>query len=300
MDLRWTDERCILCTLAPAERHARCSATAELTQEHLIPAAIGGRLTCDFHCKHCNSTLGQIEARLKEDSRIRLAIDNLKDSLPALWMSMSEGQSYLAQGPDGMVDAELKNGEIRVNSSKGVDGSIILPADHSAKAVRTILKRRGATQGEISNAEMKLKELPEGSRRKIADGIEVLKSTPAAVYPALNSRGIEPRALLKIAYEYLALHLGRKIFHPYFDPVRSVFIAGGVVPSCCSVEEMRVRERKYQPFHGLGVKKTTSGLVVKIRLFGYLSYLVHFCGLQIAGKSHCYTLHLDSKQEEWN
>lgn len=299
MDLTWTDERCILCSLTPTERRTRCSATATLTEEHLIPAAIGGKLTCHFLCQHCNSTLGRVEAHLREDSRIRLAIENLKSSLPELWASMSEGQPYLAQGPDGTVGAKLKNGGIRVNSSRLPDGSLIQPLTDAAKTVHTILRRSSATPEEISNAEMRFKELPEGVRVKVANGIEVVKSTPATVYPALNSQGTEPRALLKIAYEYLALHLGSKIFHQYFDPVRA-FLAGGVVPNCCSVQERRVRDRKYQPFHGLAVRNTTSGLVVKIRLFGYLSYPVHFHGLQIvSAKSHCYTLHLDSKQEEW-
>jgi hypothetical protein len=245
MHLAWTDERCILCTLAPLERQARCGRTARLTKEHLIPEAIGGRLTCDFLCQPCNSILGQIEALLKEDSRIRLAIDNLKASLPDLWATMAEGRPYIAVGPDGTVDAELKNGEIRVNSSKRLDGSIIRPLDDSAKAVRTMLQRRGATQGEITNAEMKLRELPEGPRVKIADGIDVMKST-VDVHPAYSSRGIDPLALLKIAYEYLALHLRSKIFDPYFDPVRSALVTKGPFPGSCSVEEMRVRDRKYQ------------------------------------------------------
>jgi hypothetical protein len=299
MDLRWTDERCILCTLKLTERRTRRGATAELTQEHLIPAAIGGRLTCNFLCKHCNDTLGQLEARLKGDARIRLAINSLKSALPELWASMSEGGPYIAVGPDGTLGAKLKNGEVRVNSSRRPDGSLIQPLTDAAKTVRTVLRRSGATQEEISNAEMKLKELPEGVRFKVANRIEVLKSTPATAYPALKSQGIEPRALLKIAYEYLALHFGSKIFHQYFDPVRLAFLPRGVLPNYCSVQEGRVRERKSEPFHGLAVKNTSSGLVVKIRLFGYLSYPVHFFGLQIlSAKSYCYTLDLDAKQEE--
>ncbi len=299
MNLEWTDDRCILCTLAPSERLARCSETADFTEEHLIPEAIGGRLTCHFLCQHCNSTLGQIEARLKCDARVRLAIENLKDSLPELWASMSEGQPYLAQGPGGTVGAKLKNGTIRVNSGKRADGSIIQPLNDSAKTVRTILHRRGATHNEISNAEMKFKELPQGSPVKVADGIEVIKWTPDESYPAVNSQGIDPRVLLKMAYEFMALHLGSKIFHDYFDPVRSAFLPSGVAPNCCSVQEKRAAERRYQPFHGLVVKNTASGSVVKIRLFGYLSYLVHFLGVHIfSAKSYSYTLHLDTKQEE--
>ena len=102
-----------------------------------------------------------------------------------------------------------------------------------------------------------------------------------------------------MAYEYLALHLGGNIFHQYFNPVRSALLPGGVLPNSCSVQEERAVQRRYQPFHGLVVKNTANGLVVKIRLFGYLSYPVHFFGMQmLSTKSYCYTLHLDTKQEE--
>jgi hypothetical protein len=268
MNLTWTDDRCIVCALALHERLIRCSKTAALTEEHLIPEAIGGRLICNFLCQNCNSQLGQIEARLKNNAGIRLAIDNLKSTLPELWATMSNNQRYVAVGPDGTLGAKLKNGEIRVNSSKGIDGSIIRPADDSARTVRTMLQRRGANQDEIANAIAKLKESPEGSRVKIADGIEVLKSTPTAIHPALNSQGIDQRALLKVAYEYLALNLGPKILHEYFDPIRWALSEDGSVPSCCRLEELRVRDPGYQPFHGLAVKRTGSGMTVTIRLFG--------------------------------
>lgn len=299
MNLEWADERCILCTLAPSERLARCSETADFTEEHLIPEAIGGSLTCHFLCQHCNSTLGQIEAHLKKDANVRCAIQALQGSLPELWASMSEGQSYLAKGPDGMVPAELKNGVIRVNSETRADGTLVLPAEDSPKAVRTMLRRRGATGDEISDAEMKFDELAEGFRGKVADGIEVLKSTVDAVYPALNSRRIDQLPLLKIAYEYLALHLRGEVFHQYYDPVRSSLSAGGVFPSCCSVQDLHVSGRKPEPFHGLAIKDTTGGLEVKIRLFGCLSYPVCFRGLpKMPTKPLVYMLHLNTKQEE--
>jgi len=258
-------------------------------------------LTCNFLCKHCNSIFGQIEASLKEDSRIRLAIDNLKASLPDLWATMAENQPCIAEGPGEKIEGRLKKGTFSANSSRRADGSFIQPLTTAAKTVQTMLERSGATQDEISSAAMRFEDLPEGSRVRVANGIEVIKSTHDAVYPALNSRGIEPLALLKVAYEYLALHLGDKIFHQYFDPVRSAFLTDGFVPNCCLVQERRVRDRKYEPFHGLAVKNEASGLIVKIHLFGYLSYPVHFLGLQIVpAQSHCYTLHLDSKQEEWD
>lgn len=70
-----------------------------------------------------------------------------------------------------------------------------------------MMKRRGAIKTRLPKAMITLKESPEGSRVKIVDGIEGLKSTRAAIYPALDSREIDQRVLLKIAYEYLALNL---------------------------------------------------------------------------------------------
>src|SRR5436305_10092453 len=74
----WTDERCIICALERHERRLRCNNTAELSREHLIPEAIGGKLVCNFVCKHCNDHLGEVEAYLKTDASIRCAIENLR------------------------------------------------------------------------------------------------------------------------------------------------------------------------------------------------------------------------------
>ena len=300
MNLEWADDRCMLCALTLTERCRRRSETAMLTEEHLIPAAIGGRLTCHFLCKHCNDLLGRTEARLKEDSRIRLAIDNLKDLLPDLWATMAENQACFAKGQYGKTIAgRIKKGTFSVNSSSRPDGSLVQSFPAATKTVRRMLQKCGAAQDEISDAETRLKELPEGIRVRVANTIEVIKSPVDAVCPVLNSRGIEPQVLIKIAYEYLGLHLGGNIFHQYFDPIRA-FLAGGAAPSCCSLQERRVRDRKYQPYHGLAVSKTTNGTVVKIRLFGYLSYPVVFHGVQVvSGTSYCYTLHLDTQEEEW-
>jgi len=65
------------------------------------------------------------------------------------------------------------------------------------------------------------------------------------------------------------------------------------------VEEMRVRDRKYQPFQGLAVKNTSGGTKVAIHLFGYFSYRIQFLRLKIVNAGlFFYTLHLDSQEEE--
>ncbi|MBZ5719501.1 MAG: HNH endonuclease [Acidobacteriia bacterium] len=269
-----------------------------LTEEHLIPDAIGGRLTCNFLCKHCNDHMGQLEAGLKEDPGIRWAIENLKDTLPNLWATMSQGQAYVVQGPGGTVGAKLEDGDIRVTPSRRSDDSLVVPLKDAPEVVRKTLERRGATSDEIRNAMTNLKEVPEGSRVKIAEGIEIVKSAPVTAYPALKSHDND-LALLKIAYEYVALHLGRKIFDGYFDSVRAAFVKGGSLPSCCSVKPYRERGSGFQPFHRLAVKNTTDGLIVGVHFFGYLKNRVEFLRPQIAKTGlFCYTLRLDTREEE--
>jgi hypothetical protein len=299
MLFKWIDERCIVCAKNAAQRALRCPDTAIFTKEHLIPEALGGRLICYFLCKHCNSSLGhQLEAHLKEDARIRMAIENLKDSLPNLWKSMTEGQHYVAKATNGLFKAKVRNGQIRLDTSTQADGSLICPSDQAPKKIRTNLERNGATQSEIAEALDHLEDIQEGSRVKVAKGLEVLKFTSIDLYPKLNSIGIEPCALLKIAYEYLALNFGKTIFHEYFDIVREG-LRSGKLPACCLVEEMRTQNREYQPIHGIAGKTINSGLVVKIRIFGYLSYNVTFLKLSTKAPLNYYVLNLQSGDENW-
>ena len=196
---------------------------------------------------------------------------------------------------------DVAAGRFSVNSSQRPDGSLIQPPTAAVKTVQNMLKKDGATQGEISSAVTRLENLPEGSRVRVANRIEALKATLDAVYPVLSSRGIEPRAPLKMAYEYLARQLRKKIFHPYFDRVRSALADSGMAARSYSVEESRVRDGKCAPFHGLAVKNEDRSVIVKIRLFGYLCYTVRFFGLQIVGgQSHHYALHLDGNREVWD
>lgn len=138
MHLPWIDDRCIICALAPAQRSQRSDTTAKFTKEHVIPEAIGGKLTCAFLCKHCNDRLGLREARLKNDSRIRWAIQNLQQRLPSLWKTMSQGQSYAVLSPSGNLAAHLKNGEVSIDASRRQDGSFVYPLQNLAQELRIV------------------------------------------------------------------------------------------------------------------------------------------------------------------
>ncbi len=295
----WNDEKCIVCKLTTEERRTRCAGTAEFTKEHLIPEAIGGKLQCSFLCKHCNSQLGVLEANLKSDATIRLCIENLRGELPDLWNTISEGQAYIVQDPGGSLRAKLKDGEIRVDSWKGEDGSVIGPVDKAWPAIHKMLLRQQSSESEIAEAKRKFEAIPEGGRSEVAPGIDALKRTADKIYPSLKLEDIDI-ACLKIAYEYLALHLRRGIFNEYFDAVRSALLSGGPLPDRCRVNPLRLKDSRCQAFHCLRARNTDTGLLVKVLLFGYLSCRIEFLRVQRPTDAiwH-YTLDLVTGNEEW-
>ena len=281
----WHDQRCIACVQR-----------APLTEEHLIPEAIGGRLTCDFLCKPCNDRLGQIEAHLKSDPAVRLAIENLKHRLPELWRKMVEGQPYVVTSKRGTENAKSRKGTIRVNPSRIDDGSLIHPTEDAASVVRTMLSREGNTETQIDQALRNLDAAPEDARVSIADGIDVVKWATNKVEPALSGKLLDPLVPLKIAYEYLALSFGKSVLDGRLDLIRNALVPGGQVPASCCVEDLRSTE--YLPFHGLVVERPRPHTSVLIGLFGYLAYRVHFFALAHSNqRCVAYTLDLDSGEE---
>jgi hypothetical protein len=250
---------------------------APLTEEHLIPEAIGGKLTCDFLCKPCNDRLGEIEAHLKSDPAVRLAIENLKHCLPGLWRKMAEGQPYVVTSKRGTEKAKFRKGAIPVDASRVDDGSLIQPTEDAASSIRTMLRRQGHTEAEIDQAVGNLDATPEDARVSIAAGIDVVKWTVNKVEPPFTGTPLDPLVPLKIAYEHLTLSFGISVLDSRLDPVRDALISRGQVPSNCCVEELR--SRRYLPFHGLVVEKAQPHTSVLIRLFGYLAYRVHFLAL---------------------
>lgn len=285
MKFPWPDDRCVVC----AQR-------ASLTNEHLIPDAIGGRLTCDFLCKSCNDKLGEIEADLRSDPAIRLAIENLKPCLPRLWQKMVEGQPYVVTSKRGTEKAKFRRGAVRVDASRLDDGSLIQPTEDARGSIRTMLRRGGHTEAQINQAIGSFNAAPEDARVSIAEGIDVVNWTVQEVEPALTGKPLDSLVPLKIAYEYLALSFGISVFNRRLDSVRDALISRGQVPSDCLVEPLR--SRNYLPIHGLVVERAQPHVSVLILLFGYLAFRVHFSTLAHPDQvCFAYTLSLDSGEE---
>ena len=88
--------------------------------------------------------------------------------------------------------------------------------------------------------------------------------------------------LLKIAYEFLALHIGAQIYDPKLDAVRQALLTN--TPASCGariVSEMPPRDRDYGAIHGLAVNLDGEDKAeVIVCLFGNCLWRITFPWIQ--------------------
>ena len=283
----WGDTRCIVCLK-----------TATLTKEHVLPQAIGGKLTCQFLCRNCNSHLGRkFEGFVKFDPLIQSTVNRLSSSIPLLAQQLTEGQSFTSVGPGGGSKGWIRGGEFVVKSEKLGDGSFIQPTPIAAKTIRKLLQQRAVEESSISRALHLFEMAPENTPVQMANDLHVVKWSIEAITPDLNGPLLHAIAPLKSAYEYLALHLDNAIYEelPGLSAARMALREGVINPQHLQVERLHGPDAK--PFHGLLFEGNNPHATVQIRLFGKLAFRVHFKTLSVGGFRFIYTHDLTTNKE---
>jgi HNH endonuclease len=287
MNVDWVANRCILCL-----------ETKPLSAEHIIPASIGGILTCKFLCGKCNSHLGsKIEACIRSDPAIRLAAYQLRKANPSLALKLEDRQPFILYGGTGKEPAFVKDGEVRIRSRRANDGSLIQPTDTARITISTILKRQGAPVVEIREALSILENSEPNSRIEIHPTLDIIRWTPESAEPDLsNCELVNPLIPLKIAFEFLALHLGETIYEDFaFMEIRAAMLDRNTSAACFKIE--RLQARRYEPFHGICHEGNSPYTIVQIRLFGKLAFRVHFLRVAANGPRLVYTHNLGTGEE---
>ncbi len=287
MDVPWQGTQCIVC-LEPSE----------FTEEHVIPEALGGRLTCRFLCVACNSKLGhKIEGYAKADPTVRLLAAKLAERIPRLVNQLVEGQDYVLLGPGGSSRGRVKDGEFVVRSEKLADGSLVQATPHAAKSIQQMLKRANHDPAAIAQALSLFKLAPEDTRIALLETIEIVKWSIESIQPALDGPLMNPAVPLKIAYEFLALHLNTAIYQdaPTLAATRNALVGHPIDPVHLLVERLHAPEAK--PFHGIHFEGNNPHATVQVRLFGQLAFRVHFKTLSVDGPRFVYTHDLAADEE---
>lgn len=288
MDVPWFDYRCILCLRS-----------IELTKEHIIPEAVGGRLTSKFLCKACNSHLGgNIENEIKADPSIRIALENLSNDIPELYSQITERQPFYGHSKAGRVPGFYRDGEFYVESKKMEDASLIQPTKTAKKTIQTILMRQGCSKAQIEEALSRFDNAPPNEFRKVHPSLEVSKWNIDNIELNLADTSLmNPLVPLKIAYEFIACHLGSSIcaIKPQLEEIRNVLI--NREPDNDNFQVDRLVGKEYKPFHGIVFEGNNPHTQVQIRFFGWLAFRVHFKRLKVHTPRCVYTHFLDKKLE---
>lgn len=288
MEILWKGTLCIVC-LEPSP----------FTEEHIIPAALGGCLTCRFLCALCNSKLGNsIEGHAKADPAIQLLARTLAGRIPQLASQLLEGQTYISSGPGGSSRGRVKDGEFVVRSEKLADDSLIQPTPMAAKSIRRMLERGNHDLVAIEKALALFELAPDNTRVALSETIEVIKWSVDSIRPAFDGPLLNLAVPLKTAYEFLALHLGTAIHDdaPALAAARQALKGGPIQPTHLLVE--RLSAPAVRPFHGLLLEGSTPYTTVQVRLLGELAFRVHFKTLEIGGPRFVYTHDLSSNEEQ--
>lgn len=290
MHIPWSDPRCIICHM---ER--------PLSTEHLIPEALGGNLTCDFLCRPCNSRLGAtFEAAARNDPSIRISAQKLQESIPNLADKLRENQDFFVDGPDGRNRGRIRTGDFRIRARKATDGSLVQPTDIARTSIANMMRKSGSSEASITEALRMLDRAPEGHRVMVSSNLEAVKWAVDKIQLDLSgNRLMSPLVPVKIAFEFLACHLGTAIYQeiPPIEAIRNALLTLDAGSASFRVERLNASD--YQPFHGIYFEGNDPHAKVLMQLLGWLAFRVHFPQLQVGGDRYRYTHYLESGEEDF-
>ena len=216
MEVPWFGDRCILCLRED-----------ELTLEHIIPESLGGRLTSRFLCRACNSTLGhRLEAAARFDPSVRIAGQRLASSIPNIVKQLEERQRHIGKSEAGLSPGYMRDADFRVFSHKLPDGSLVQPTNEARKSIERMIQKAGHEVPPVQEALRRFNEAPENTRIEVAPGLDIVTWRIDEIQPDFSKSPLmNPLVPLKIAYEFLACHLGTSVYEdaPPLMEIRQTF-----------------------------------------------------------------------------
>lgn len=265
-----------------------------MTKEHVVPEALGGRLTSRFLCKECNSRLGH---HLEGRAKVRHLARRLEKQIPQLSAQIEERQSYVTVGAGPGAPGHIRKGQFALRATKLPDGSLIQATSVASQSIRQMLLQEGLPRAEVVLAMRRFEEAPENIKVQLSRTIEVVKWSVTGLKPSLEGPRLDLLIPVKSAYEFLSLHVGSAIYRDTrpLREIRQSLLDKRIDDEQTSVERLHAPDAK--PFHGLAFEGNDPYAKVQLRLFGQLAFRVHFKRLSVSGPRGMYTHDLASNEE---
>ncbi len=287
MELYWPHRRCILCCreLAPDIPFSRA---------HLIPHSIGGFAWAWTKCKECNEAMGSsVENAVVRDDSIIFSVNQLRDVLPELARRFDERTRWVGETEHGPIEARFRDGAFELLTTADEDGSRRSSTEDARAGLEKRLRRQGASDADIDEALTLFDSAQVGEPFEIHGQTYVHGAGPAEFNLPFDGIPVSDALPSLIAFHLLALALGEQVYDPQLDELHDA-ILNGEARSDWHVAEGGI-ERKYEPVHLVGFAQHEPHTVVRVQLFGWNVWRVHFP--RIASKAEPVGLRFDLKTE---
>lgn len=257
---------CILCLNEPAD-----------SLEHIIPQVIGGRLGAFILCTKCNNTLGsKLVKDIKKDPSIRIALQVLQNKIPKLVQSMEEGQIYFGRDKNGnWIKHILKNSKYKVVEGKSKDGSIIKDTNNIKSYIAKKLAKEKISEDSIKEKITSFEEAKNDEIIPISNDSKIVKRNVGEFIPSLKGPFINLRAVVLMAYEFLALLIGELIYDKNFDEIRE-YIINNIESKKVIINRFIQKDRKYVPHFKIFPKFHKEKTSITVSFFGFIIFQVDF------------------------
>lgn len=272
MKIDWPHDRCLAC-LRPFDD----TNLGSRSDAHIVPEALGGRLSLTALCRQCNSVMGAaFEDDLPLDPTLRAEIERFADAVPIFKKQLTKaGRDYVGKTEHGFMTMKRQKDEsFRAMDTENPDGSRLKDAQDAARELRGMLEKREPDRTKI---EATMARFAEGHAVSVDDRIFVPRTSDVAIDIPWGAEQADLRGYLSIATLFLAMNIGDRIYGEEFAPIRRTLLdvaTEGDSGSWSVTQSRSVRDSEM--WHRVEMAEGTPHVAIDVTLFGQWHYRVTF------------------------
>lgn len=227
------------------------------------------------------------------DDSILFSVNALRDELPELARKFDERTRWVTQTEHGAIEARLRDGAFQLLTTKDQEGARRQSREDARSGLEVRLRREKRGDEEIEAALSLFDQADKGGPVEIYGETFVHGEVSGDFHLPFDGEPVTDAFPALIAFHFTALALGETVYDPRLNTLRRA-IRNGDARSEWHVADRRI-DRKYEPMHLVGFAQCEPHVVVRVQLFGWNVWRVHFP--RIASHSEPLGLRFDLRTE---